>query len=111
MADSKVVEQDLNEFLFKADNIRREDRLRYLMTIFNKHLQQDQLKHVINHYDLHEIVSVAQQNAVNAAGKVVISGKEVSGHNPMHIGTVEAVIGYFNKHSLLKRAVGFEYSK
>ena len=111
MADPKQVEQDLNEYLHKESNLRRDDKIKYLKAIFNKHLEMDSLQHVISPGDLQEIISVAASNTSTVAAKLIISGKEVSGHNPVHIQMVEAVLAYLNKHSLLKRAVGFEYRR
>jgi hypothetical protein len=111
MADPKTFEQELNEYLHKEDNLRREEKIRYLMAIFHKHQQMDSLQHVISPRDLHDIISIAAHNAATGAYKVTISGKEMTGHNPIHIQMIEAVVGYLNKHSLLKRTVGFEYSK
>ena len=111
MADPKMIEQDLYEYLAKEDNLRRDEKIRYLKAIFQKHQDMDSLVHVISPNDLYEIVSVAKNYAATAPHTVTISGKEMSGHNPIHIQMVETVIRYMNKHSLLKRVVGFEYNK
>jgi hypothetical protein len=111
MADPKIFEQDLNEYLTKEDNLRREDKIRYLMTVFNKHFGQDALQHVISPNDLHRIISQAGANAAHSTVKTFISGQEAMGHSPTHIGMIEAVLSYLNSHSLLRRQTGFEYRK
>lgn len=111
MADPQAVEQDLREYLFKADNIREEDRIKYLMSIFNKHAENDTLTHVISPKDLHDIVSAAVVRNVDISHTLTISGKSVGGHDPAHIAMIESVIGYLNRHSLLKRLAGFEYGR
>jgi len=111
MADPQMIEQDLYEYLAKEDNLRRDEKIRYLKAIFQKHQDMDALVHVISPGDLYQIVSTAKDRAATAPHTLVISGKEMAGHNPIHIQMVETIIGYLNRHSLLKRVVGFEYNK
>lgn len=111
MANLARVEEDLHEYLTKEPNLRREDRVKYLKAIFQKHMETDSLQHVISARDLFTLVSIAADRAASCPAYVEISGEKVSGHNPIHIGMIESFIGYLNKHSLLRRGVGFEYGK
>ena len=111
MADPKQIEQELREYLEKEPNLRKADRLVYLMAIITKHFELDKIDHMVNHYDLDQLVSVAKSNFATKVLPIYISRKEVHGSEVPHILIIEAFVGYLNRNKLLKRLVKFDYGR
>lgn len=111
MADPKQIEQELREYLTKEPNLRREDRLAYLMTIVNKHFAIDSMDHIINNRDFESIVSDAKSSFLRTRLPITITNKDVDGYDLPHVLMIESFVGYLNKNKLLKRLVKFDYTR
>ena len=111
MANPDQIEQELREYLSIEDNLRKEDRLQYLMTIVNKHFGIDKVDHTIISYDFDQLVNYAKGQWARTTMPIELSKREVHGNDVNYILIIEAFIGYLNKHKLLKRLVKFDYSR
>lgn len=111
MSDPQQLDQELREYLKKEPNLRGEDKLNYLRTIFNKHLEFNKLEHVVNSGDLFEIMSAAKNDFSNRRVPVRVSKKQVDSGDVTQISVMEAFIGYLNKMHLLKKKVRFDYTE
>jgi hypothetical protein len=111
VADARQIEQELSEYLEKEPNLRRSDRLQYLMAIMNKHFELDKIDHLVNHYDLSQLISAAKTSFATKAMPIYISRKEVHGSEIPHVLIIEAFVGYLNRNKLLKRLVKFDYGR
>lgn len=110
MSDSQQIEKDIREYLEKEPNLRREDRLNYLTTIFNKHLDINKLEYVINYRDFVHIIGYAKSQMSNMKVPVRISNKLLEPNNVPHIALMDAFINYLNKNSLLKKFIKFDHT-
>lgn len=111
MSTKDQIERDLIEYLEKEPNLGRHDRIVYLRTLFIKHLEINQLEHVINNYDLTTILSNAKSIHINARMPMYITGKQVSGHEVVNVSILEAFMRYLNKMNLLKKLTKFDYTE
>jgi hypothetical protein len=111
MADPNQIEQELREYLTKDNNLRHEDKLSYLMAIMNKHFAIDEIPHVVNHRDLMDVISAAKSSFATSDMSRNISNKKVDGYDFPHVLMIESILGYLNKHKLLKRLVKFDYTR
>lgn len=110
MSEPQPIEKDLREYLEKEPNLRREDRLLYLKTIFDKHFTVSKLDHMLTNRDLFDIVSDAGANFSSQRLPMSISKKQVEQSAFRHVATIEAFISYLNRMNLLKRLVKFDYT-
>jgi hypothetical protein len=110
MSDPQQLEKDLREYLEKEPNLRRADRLSYLMIIFNKHFGLSKIEHLVNKDDLFGIISGAKQEYVRQSTHLNLSGKPVDKSESPHVAMIESFISYLNRQSLLKKAVRFDYT-
>lgn len=111
MADPAQIEQELREYLEKEPNIRRGDRIVYLMAIINKHYGIDQVEHLVSHYDFDQMLSYAKTNFATTKMPMTISKKEVNQQETVYVLMMEAFSAYLNKHKLLKRLVKFDHGR
>lgn len=111
MSDPRQIEQELRAFLEIEENIRKSDRLPYLMAIINRHFSTNQIDHVITNYDLGRIVSDAKSSYAVTKMPMTISHKEVNGVEFNYVLIMETLIGYLNKNKLLKRLVKFDHGR
>jgi hypothetical protein len=111
MADAKQIEQELREYLEREDHLRKSDKLPYLMTIINKHFEIDKIDHMISHRDLSDMIGYAKSSFAQLTMPVCVSKKEVHNSEINHVLIIEALVGYLNKHKLLKRLVKFDYRR
>lgn len=111
MSELQEIERELREYLEKEPNLRRDDRLTYLMSIVNKRTKISKLDHLINNADYFKILSQAKNNYISMKLPVRISYKELEANDALHIATVESVLMYLNKNNLLKKFVKFDYTE
>jgi len=111
MSDPAQIEQELRAFLEIEDNIRKSDRLPYLMAIINKHFGTDRIDHMITYHEFTGMLSVAKTVFATTKMPLNISNKEVSGVEFNYILMMDALIGYLNKNRLLKKLVKFDYRR
>lgn len=109
MSDPAQIEQELRAFLEMEDNVRKSDRIVYLMAIVNKHFGTDKLDHVVTHHNFSEMISNAKSVYATTKMPIVISRKEVKDIEANYILMLEAFIGYLNRNKLLKRLVKFDH--
>lgn len=111
MADPAEIEQELLQYLEKEPNLRRSDRIKYLMAIINKHYAQDRVEHSVNHYDFQLMLSNAKVQFTQVALPMEISRREVHSQEAVYVLMMEAFIGYLNSKNLLKRLVRFDHTR
>jgi hypothetical protein len=110
MSDPQQLDRELREYLEKEPNLRREDRLVYLKSLMNKHLEFNKLDHIVNASDIYDIMSGAKSNYTNKRMPVRISRKQLDSAEATHISVLESFISYLNKMNLLKKLVKFDYT-
>lgn len=110
MANPQQIERDLREYLEKADNLRNEDRFKYLKTIFEKHFGTEKLDHMIIRHDLFQIISTAKSVFSNMKPNPDLSGKPVDKCDIPNMAVIEAFISYLNKNNLLNKGVKFDFT-
>lgn len=108
MSDPKQIEQELREYLEKEPNLNRADRLAFLQTIFNKHLEVTKLEHVVTYRDFFNIVSEAKRGYTKVQLPITLSRKEVAPNDTAHVVMIESFISYLSKMNLLKKVVKFD---
>ncbi len=111
MADPKQIEQELREYLEREPNLRRDDRIVYLMNIMNKHFENDKIEHMINYRDLTEMISNAKASWPTKPLPMRITGQTVDSTEVPHVLIIEALVGYLNRNKLLRRLVKFQYTR
>ena len=111
MADAKQIEQELREYLSKEDNMRKSDKIVYLMAIINKHFELDKIDHMINYSDFDLLISNAKASYPGSTAPVFLSKREVHYSISNHLLVLEAFIGYLNRNKLLKKLVRFDYRR
>ena len=111
MSDPQQLNNEILQYLEKEPNLRRDERAKYLMTLFNKHLEFTKLEHVVNKGDLFEIVNQAKSNFTSQKNSVMISKRQVEAIDLPHLAMIESFISYLNKMNLLKKLVKFDYTE
>jgi hypothetical protein len=111
MADPNAIERDLREYLECESNLRRDDRIIYLMGIVNKHLEVDKLDYMINYYDFSSIIDGAKAAYPSKTMPIRISNRTAEGVEANYVLMIESFIGYLNKNKLLRRLVKFNYTR
>ena len=111
MSEFDEIERDLFEYFKKEPNLRKEDRMAYLTTIFHKHMELEKLDHVINHYDYFNILSEAKKFYTKMRLPICISKKELVPNETTHVATIETFIRYLNRNNLLKKFVKFDFTE
>lgn len=111
MSELEEIERDLREYLQKEPNLRREDRLAYLTTIFHKRMELKKLEYVINHNDYFSVLGQAKNFYVKMTLPVRMSRKELLANDATHIAVLESFISYLNRNNLLKKLVKFDYTE
>lgn len=104
------VDIDLHEYLRKAENLRNEDKLNYLRALFDKHFTFTKLDHKVTKNELYNIVSDAKNNMTKQRIRPHVSGRIVDQSELPSLAMIEAFISYCNRHDLLKKNVGFDYT-
>jgi hypothetical protein len=110
MSDPQQLDRELREYLEKEPNLRREDRLVYLKSIFNKHFEFNNLEHRVNSHDLHEIMSCAKNDFANRRVPVRVSRKQLDSGDITNVSVIESFVGYLNRMHLLKKLVKIDYT-
>lgn len=111
MSDREQVEREIREFLEKADNLTRDDKIKYLRALFEKHFEFQKLDHLVNYYDFHYIVSCAKSNYLQIKTPALISRKHLSPHETAHVAMIQAVVGYLNQKGLLRKLIKFDFTE
>lgn len=109
MSDSQI-EKDLREYLEKESNLRREDRLKYLMAIFDKHFTFNKLDHLATRHDIFQVISMAKSVYASFSLPMYISQKKMDNSELTPVAIIESFTNYLNKHNLLKKLVKIDYT-
>jgi len=110
MSDPQQIEKDLREYLQKEPNLRRDDRLTYLITIFNKHLDMNKLDHVVNYKDLLHIISFAKSLMGSMKLPVRITNKQLETSEATHVALIDSFVSYLNRNNLSKKSIKFDHT-
>lgn len=110
MANVEQIEQELREYLNMEQNLRKEDRLSYLMSIVNKHFAIEKLDHMVDYREFDSVVSQAKQAWVNTSIPLYVSKKEIHNTETNYLLVMEAFLNYLNRNKLLRRLVKFDYT-
>ena len=110
MSDPNHLDRELREYLEKEPNLRREDRLVYLKTIFNKQSDISNLEHLITNKDYFDLVAGAKSQFTNLAVPLYITNKQVESGEVRLVAIMESLLVHLNKSGLLKRLVKFDYT-
>ena len=111
MSTKEQIERDLIEYLDREPNLSRNDRIVYLRAVLTKHLEINQLEHVINNHDLMVIIGGAKNIQANVKVPLNITNKRVLGNDIVHVSILESFIGYLNRMNLLKKLTKFDYTE
>lgn len=111
MSDPQQIEKDLREYIEKEPNLSRNDRLSYLKTIFNKHLELDKLEHLVTSQDLFIIFSDATKHYIKTKLPLKVGKKVLEPHESVHMAVMESFIMYLNRMKLLRKLVNFDYKE
>ena len=111
MSELQEIERDIREYIEKEPNLRREDRLSYLISIFNKRLELTKLDYVVNHHDYINILNQAKNFYIKMRLPVRLSRKELLASEAVHIAMLETFISYLNKNNILKKLVKFDFTE
>jgi hypothetical protein len=109
MSNPDELDRELREYLQKEPNLNRGDRIAYLRTIFNKHLEFNKLEHSINYRDMGDIIAYAKSTFTQFKMPLNISGRVVDTSESPQVAVIESTISYLNKMNLLKKLVKFDY--
>jgi hypothetical protein len=104
----QALEQELREYLSKESNLSREDKLQFLMLIFNKNFKTKKMAHIINFYDLASIVSDSKSCFMNLNLPLFLSSKRVDDTSLTTVAVIDAFIRYLNQHNLLNKEIMFD---
>lgn len=111
MSTPEQLDRELIEYLEKEPNLRRDERLMFLRSIINKHLEFSKLEHVINNSDLFNIVSESKVQYSKFRLPMKISRRQVDSSDLPHVAIIESVLSYLNRNHLLKKLVKFEITE
>lgn len=110
MSNPEQLDRELREYLEKEPNLKKEDRLNFLRGIVNKHLEFNNMDHMLNSNDIYDIVSNAKMIYTKFSLPLRISRKQVDPCDAPHVAMIESIVGYLNKTSLLKKLVKIDYT-
>lgn len=111
MADPAQIEQELRDYLEKEPNLRRSDRLPYLMTIIKKHFELDKVDHMMNYDDFSQMLSHAKSSFAQTTLPMYVTRKQVEGVEINYVLMLEAFTSYLSRNKLLKRLVKIDYRR
>lgn len=111
MANLETIETELREYLNEAEHLSRQDRYTHLKAIFDKHYAMEKTEHLLTMGDFHEIISYAKSQFANQTLPAQVSKREIYPSEAPHLLMIEAVIGYLNKHKILKKLVKIDYTR
>lgn len=110
MSELEQIERDLKEYLAKEPNLKREERLRYLLNVFDKHFTFRKLEHVINHHDLFNIVARSKSAFASMVMPTYVTKKKIDSTDASAIAMIESIVSYLNQHDLIKKVPKIDYT-
>lgn len=111
MANMDQIEMELRQYIEDMPNLSRNDKFTYLKAIFEKHFAMEKMEHQLTRGDFHEIVSQAKSQFAGTTLPMRISKGEIYPSEVGNVLLIESVIGYLNRHNVLKRLVKIDYTK
>jgi hypothetical protein len=109
MSDLEQIEQEILTYLDIEKNLRKEDRLKYLMNIVKKHDDVNKMEHIADYYDVMNMISYAKGEFASARIPMKISKKEVQSQEAVYVLMLESFVCYLNKNKILRRLVRFDH--
>lgn len=110
MTQSELIERDLREYLTKEPTLSREDKIKFLMAIFNKRFEFTKFDHVVNRFDLIGIVNQAKSEYSNLRLPVNVTKVKIESHELTNIAMIESVFLFLGRHDLLRKTVRLDYT-
>lgn len=107
MSNKEQVDRDIADYLQKENNLTENDKRRYLRALFEKHFEFQQLDHLINYNDFHDIISNAKTNYNNV--KLEITGRQLYPSEIPQVAIIEAVVMHLNGKGILRKLVKIDY--
>jgi hypothetical protein len=111
---SKDMEDQLNSDIMRfLENIRNQtknDQIKTLRQLFDKHIHLNKAEYIMDSYDLNRIIGSAKQKFANDNMKIFLGERKVKvspGDLP-NLCVIEATIGHLNKIGCLKRLPKFD---
>ena len=111
MSIKDEVEQELRAYLAKEPDMSRQDRLGYLLSIFDKHLIFATSDYKMQYYDVSNVINGAKRYMSEQHMPVEISRKTLSPNEAVHIALIESLIGFLNQKEVLKKLVKLDYTQ
>lgn len=108
MSNSEQLDRELREYLEKEPNLARNERLLFLRSIFNKHLEFNKLEHVITSNDFFNLINNSKVEYAKLKLPVKISKRQVDSSEAPHVAMMNSVLSYLNQNDLLRRLVRFD---
>lgn len=110
MADKEQFRREVIEFVEKADTLHYNDRVTYLMALFDKYFTMLEMTHIMPHHEFHKIVSDAKVAYSNCKTPMKITKKEISGPDLGHVAMVQSVIMNLNLIGALRKLVVLDFT-
>ena len=111
---SKDLEEQLNSditrFLENIRNQTKNDQIKTLRQLFDKHIHLNKADYLMDSYDLNRIIGSAKQKFADNNMKIFLGERKVpvtQGDLP-NLCVIEATIGHLNKIGCLKRLAKFD---
>lgn len=105
---SEAVEQEINLFLSKVDELKHKDRKELLMAMFAKHAILNQSDIVLDSGDFDSIIKNASTLYVSQPLPVTISRKVLIPQESVNLTIIEATIAFLNSKGAIKRLPSFD---
>jgi hypothetical protein len=106
----KQLNSDIARFLENISNQTKNDQIKTLRQLFDKHIHLNKADYMMDSYDLNRIISSAKQKFSNDNMKIFLGERKVKvapGDLP-NFCVIEATIGYLSKIGCLKKLPKFD---
>ncbi len=111
MTMKSEVEQELRMYLEKEPSMIRQDRLSYLLAIFDKHLIFNTAEHRMQYYDVFSVISGAKHVMGTQVLPIEITSKRIEPNQAVNVALLESFINFLNQKELLKKLVKIDYTQ
>lgn len=110
MSSRDEIELELRQYLEKHDNMINQDRVKYLLSIFDKHFTFSKMEYEMQAHEVNNIISMAKSFAGKQTLPVVVSGRYLEPSAAPNVALIESTISFLNSQDLLKKIVRINYS-
>lgn len=111
MSMKDEVEQELRVYLEKEHGMLRQDKVSYLLSIFDKHLLFNISDYSMKYYDVYKVINDAKQGMSSLNLPVEISRKRLEPSEVANVAVIEAFISFLNSNEILKKLVKIDYTR